>query len=316
MESVPCNLCGSTDLSFVYRRPDGVYFPDEWFDVVACRFCGLGFVNPRPTMEEMPRFYRGDYYDPLADEDHTHRYELQRAYLRSVRPIVGPPRLLDVGCGMGDFPRHMSNHGWAVEGVEVYCKIPIEDFPVHRQPFDKLAGMEEKFDAVTAWAVLEHVHDPMAYFLKAGQVLKQGGLFVFLVTNFESLSSKRLFQEDVPRHTYFYTRRTVERFLDHAGMELVSSDHGEGISAIGARGAVAYLFTRFIKGRPYKWRDRPLGYREYLANEGLSDGPVALLRFAMSHPVAFLDRLVEPLVIRGQKLMGSYGIATYVARKR
>lgn len=315
MESVPCNLCGSTDFAFVYRRPDGVFFPDEWFDVVACRSCGLGFVNPRPTIEEMSRFYQGGYYTPLVDEDHTRRYELQRAYLRSVAPGDGPPRLLDVGCGMGDFPRYMANLGWDAEGVEIYCDVPVDDFPVHRQPFDRLTGMDGKFDAVTAWAVLEHVHDPMGYFVNAGRVLKKGGLFVFLVTNFESLSSRHLFQEDVPRHIYFFTRGTVEKFLRHGGMELVSSDHGAGITAMGARGAVAYFFTRFVKGRPYEWRDRPIGYREYLSNENLMTGPVSLLRFAISHPIAFLDRLVEPLVVQGQKRLGSYGITTYVARK-
>jgi len=81
------------------------------------------------------------------------------------------------------------------------------DFPVYTQEFQNIPLNEPTYDAVTAWAVLEHVHDPMAYFRKAAQVVKKDGLFVFLVPNFASVASRSLFCEDLPRHLYFFTRK-------------------------------------------------------------------------------------------------------------
>lgn len=315
METVPCNLCGSTDHSFVYRRPDGVYFPDEWFDVVECNGCGLGFVNPRPNFDEMARFYKPDYYDGFVEEDHTERYRAESAYLPPVDPTTGPPKLLDIGCGIGDFARFAAGIGWQVEGVEPFCPVPIDDFPVYRQAFDTIQGLENRFDAVTAWAVLEHVHDPMAYFEKASAVLKPGGSFIFLVTNFRSLSSKRLFHEDAPRHLHFFTKQTVAAYLDKVGMNLVRADFSDEIFKMGSRGAVAYAVTRIFKRRPFEWRDLPLAYRDFLATQNRKPSLGAFLDYAARHPVALADRLAEPVMTHWQKLTNSYGIVTYVGKK-
>lgn len=315
METVACNLCGSEDHRFVYRAPDGLYFPDRWFDVVECRGCGLGFVNPRPAIDEISAYYQGDYYDSLADDLHIRRFEAESRYLPEIGHGSPPPRLLDIGCGPGGFPRFMAAQGWRVEGVEPLATQPIEDFPVYRQAFDRLEGRAGRYDAVTAWAVLEHVHDPMAYFMKAGEVLKPGGVFVFLVTNFDSLSSKRLFHEDVPRHLHFYTKETVKRFLRAAGLALVTADFDRNIYAMGTRGAVKYLFVRHIVGKPYEWSDRPASFRRFCEQCNLGVNGFSLLRFIAADPVACLDRLAEPFVERWQLLSNTYGIVTYVARK-
>ncbi len=315
METVACNLCGSEDHRIVYRAPDGLYFTDHWFDVVECRDCGLGFVNPRPAIDEISAYYQSDYYESLADEAHVQRFEAESRYLPEIKDRSPPPRLLDIGCGPGGFPRFMAANGWRVEGVEPFATVAIEDFPVYRQAFDRIDGLAGRYDAVTAWAVLEHVHDPMAYFKKAGEVLKLGGVFVFLVTNFDSLSSKRLFHEDVPRHLYFYTKETVERFLGAAGFELVTADFNKNIYGMGTRGAVKYFFARHIMRKPYEWSDQPASFRRFCEHRNLDVNGLSLVRFIVADPVACLDRLAEPFVERWQLLTNTYGIVTYVARK-
>jgi 2-polyprenyl-3-methyl-5-hydroxy-6-metoxy-1,4-benzoquinol methylase len=63
----------------------------------------------------------------------------------------------------------MRRLGWKVEGVEVSSNAKlITDFKVYRQEFKDIPISEPRYDVITAWAVLEHVHDPMAYFKKAG----------------------------------------------------------------------------------------------------------------------------------------------------
>src|SRR5262249_55938482 len=146
------------------------------------------------------------------------------------KDVSPSPLLLDIGCANGDFPRFMAARGWRVEGVEISESAgKISDFPVYRQEFQEIPVHSPAYDAVTAWAVLEHVHDPRAYFQKTAAVLKPGGLFVFLVTNFESLASRRLFFEDVPRHLNFFTRDVVRKYLDREGFTLLREDNGRSV---------------------------------------------------------------------------------------
>jgi len=57
LEAVACNLCGSERQTAVYAMPDRRYFREEFFTVTECDECGLGFVNPRPTIAEMQKYY-------------------------------------------------------------------------------------------------------------------------------------------------------------------------------------------------------------------------------------------------------------------
>lgn len=315
LEHVDCNLCGASRHSTVYQRPDRARDEADWFRVVECDDCGLGFVNPRPGEQAMRDFYYEGYYDWLANADQSERDAAEAAYLPPASTFAGTPRLLDIGCGVGTFARQMVARGWEVVGVEPFCPVEIDDFPVHRKFLTEIEGFTGWFDAVTAWAVLEHVTDPIAYFRKTAEVLKPGGTFVFLVTNFDSLSSKRLFQEDVPRHCYFFTRTTVERYLNSVGMELVSVRFDDDVYGMGSRGALNYLYCRYILRRAYEWRDYPASYPVFLERHGLRRGVKSAARFALRHPVTTIDHFVEPLVDRWQKLTDTYGIATYVARR-
>ncbi len=299
----------------VYERPGGASNGTDWFRVVECNDCGLGFVNPRPSERAMQAFYYDGYYDWLADADHSARYTAEAAYLPPESAFTGTPRLLDIGCGVGSFAQFMAARGWEVAGVEPICPVEIDDFPVPRKYLTEIDGFAECFDVVTAWAVMEHVTDPMAYFRKTAEVLKPGGLFVFLVTNFDSLSSKRLFQEDVPRHCHFFTRAAVESYLDKVGMGLVSVRFDDDVYSMGSRGALNYLYCRYVLRRSYEWRDYPTSYPMFLERQGLRRDVISAARFALRHPVTTIDHFVEPLVDRLQKLTGAYGIATYVARK-
>lgn len=62
METVNCNLCRSSDYRKVYEMPDRKFFREDYFTIVECEACGLGFVNPRPTLREIQKYYPAKYY--------------------------------------------------------------------------------------------------------------------------------------------------------------------------------------------------------------------------------------------------------------
>lgn len=316
LETVQCNLCGSARHRRVYRMPDTLVSKDEWFSVVQCENCGLGFVNPRPPYEAMHRFYPPSYYDTfeIGRNRLLARYEAQARLVE--RFSTGKPGLLlDVGCANGDFPRFMSRRGWSVEGVEVSSAArAIHDFTVYRVEFPKAPVDRPRYQAITAWAVLEHVHDPMSYFEKAGRVLKDGGIFVFLVTNFDSISSSRLFREDVPRHLHFFTERTVRRYLSRAGLQLVHTDCSDKYFSMEANNWLRYLLSR-RRGRPFTYEDAQFCRARALSQSGEAVTWRSTLRFLCQHPEIAPDRMLRRVFEKYQMWRGKYGILTFVARK-
>jgi 2-polyprenyl-3-methyl-5-hydroxy-6-metoxy-1,4-benzoquinol methylase len=321
LETVACNLCGSTRQTLAYRVPDRLFFPDEFFSVVSCDQCGFGFVNPRPTPAEMAKHYPAAYFQapptPSSNRYFRRRYAAEAAYLRPLEKSVTRPLLLDVGCATGGFPRFMADRGWRVKGIEVSESAgSSHDFPVYRTEFHNIPVHTATYDAVTAWAVLEHVHDPMAYFRKAAEVLKPGGLFVFLVTNFESLASRHLFVEDVPRHLNFFTRSVVQRYIDLAGLTLLREDNGRNICKAAPVHWLPYQIQTSLRRRPFTFQDVPLTKREFLRVHGLSRNWRSALRYAAYSPASVVERVFFPFIETVQILRKSYGISTYVAQKR
>ncbi len=317
---VACNLCGSTRCTPVYEIPDRRFFPEEFFTVVECNQCGLGFVNPRPRLDEMSKYYPLEYFaHPASDSFKRYlqrRFQQEARYLREIEKRGGSPRLLDVGCATGDFPRSMAARGWNVEGVETSSSAQsIRDFKVHTEQFPDIPVNEPTYDAVTAWAVLEHVHDPMACFRKASAVLKEGGLFVFLVTNFASAASRHLFCEDVPRHLYFFTREAVRQYLDATGFVLKAEGNGRDVYKMAPVNWLPYFIKARIQRQNFLFRDVPLTHREFLCRQHLQRGVVSSLRYAVYSPASILDRMLWPVLETVQTLRKTYGISTFVARK-
>ena len=70
--------------------------------------------------------------------------------------------LLDIGCQKGEFLFWMKQQGWDVHGIE-FSETPPNMFnmPIHYGRVETAAFKPGSFDAITLWAVLEHVHDPI-----------------------------------------------------------------------------------------------------------------------------------------------------------
>jgi SAM-dependent methyltransferase len=317
METVKCNLCGSDNYRVIYAMPDARYFVDEWFNVVECIHCGLGFVNPRPTSSEMSRYYPSPFYDYFDRERdyHWHRYAAEAKFLPKI--VSGNHKLLlDLGCANGDFPRFMQQLGWEVEAVEVSPNSkPIFDFKVYKEEFKEIPIYEPRYDAITAWAVLEHVHDPMSYFKKAARVIKPGGIFVFLVTNFKSLSSRCLFLEDVPRHLYFFTEATVREYLAVSGFNLIKTDYSNKIYSMHPVNFLRYYFCRYIYKRRLNWADTQSTRLHFFEKNTPKKSRMKNLKYLISTPLYVVDQLLMPIYQRYQIISKTYGIVTYVARR-
>jgi 2-polyprenyl-3-methyl-5-hydroxy-6-metoxy-1,4-benzoquinol methylase len=236
----------------------------ESFELVQCQQCQFVWTNPRPTAQNIGRYYRASSYISHSDtreglvsrlyhaiRDFTLKGKL--SLLNTLKPERGS--LLDVGCGTGLFLYVCQKDGWQVSGIE-----PDENarrMAVDRTGLDINAEIlgsypEQQFDAITMWHVLEHIHylnDTLDWLY---QHLTKSGHLIIAVPNLQSRDAqvfgKHWAAYDVPRHLYHFAPKTLEKLLLAHGFELqkirpmyFDSFYVSMLSTQYQRGAVQYL---------------------------------------------------------------------------
>ena len=157
-----------------------------------------------------------------------------------------PGKLLDIGTQKGEFIHHMKQHGWSVEGVEFSTTPPnLFDLPIRYGEFLEMPFADDaQYDCITMWAVLEHVYEPAKYVEKIAQLLKPGGRFIFLVTNFNTLQGRFFEMDDFPRHLNLFTKASANELLQHNGLRLVRRSTDQRIFGGHLLGGLIYLAKR------------------------------------------------------------------------
>ncbi len=242
-EHVSCNLCGVDDTRLLFRRGDfRCWVDDVDWNVVQCRNCGLGYVNPRPTAEEIARYYGGEgYYD--RRDAFLDRYRRQARYLSGK-----PGRLLDVGTAGGQFLRVMRDLGWEVAGIEPFAEngsVEAVEIAHDRFPYES-SFAPESFDVVTAWAVFEHLHDPLAAFRASAGLLRPGGRLIVQVPSLRSARVRLGHLDDTPRHLYLFSPKTLRRYAEAAGLEVERISDVTDLFSAGGSGSLQRLAARAL----------------------------------------------------------------------
>lgn len=250
-EWTTCPLCGSPQSDLIYTRADLRHEIDATrFRVVRCRDCGMGFVNPRPDRVAIHRWYPPEFYGSTETPEEAiarqrERLEAMAAWLAH----LSPGRLLDVGCYKGEFAWWMRRHGWETSGAE-FSQVPPNAFGIEIHCGELSALRGQRFDAITMWAVLEHVHDPRALIRDAAALLRPGGRLFVLVPNFRSLPARYLLHDDVPRHLLMFTPGTLRRVLEESGFTVRRLRCEQSVYSGSVRGTLNYLAKR-LAGEPH-----------------------------------------------------------------
>lgn len=259
MESVSCNLCGR-DLPLQWLTITDRFNGDP-FHLVRCQACGLIYLSPRPTMEEMAICYPDDYeaYQPPSEEMtltqawHTRRmWEMQINYVEKF--VSEPGKLLDIGCATGEFLSTARDHGWQVSGFEMIDQSAEK--ARSRYTLDVITGTvesvelaENSFDAITMWDVLEHLPDPLGAFNRCRKLLRQDGVVIFSIPNLDScdryLFGKKWIGWDAPRHFTLFTMDSLDLLLKKTGYSLISRD-----CFLGGKGTFLLSLDNILRGSP------------------------------------------------------------------
>jgi len=146
-------------------------------------------------------------------------------------------RVLEVGCGTGEFCHVVKNIGRSVTGIDISesaiaeARSRYKDIPFRVGMIDDL-DPEVKYDAVFAFEVIEHLPDPDAFFGKTYALLGEHGFLCVTTPSFECAEYAGFenwigFSTSL-EHLYFFSRTTIGKYAAKHGMKVVSALYGGG----------------------------------------------------------------------------------------
>jgi hypothetical protein len=210
----------------------------------------------------------------------------------------------------------MRNRGWTVEGVEVAGSADaITDFPVYRSLEEILEHGTARYDAITAWSVLEYMADPCKVFRAVSESLAPGGAWIVVTPNFESITNKGLRRYDVPRQLYCFSPRTIRAYCAKFNLSVEAITINSKFFMKAPKNWLRHYLRRAVGLAPLAWNRHPEGRLAYARRQNLLPGWYTNARYALTHPLTAVDRLLEPLFQKYQEWTGTYGFATFVIRK-
>lgn len=144
-------------------------------------------------------------------------------------------RILDIGCGTGEYLDSQRELGLEAYGVEINpdasrYACEIRGLNVFTGFLEEADYSAEYFDGVYMSQVLEHLPDPTRTLAEIHRILKKCGSLTISVPASDSLDA-RLFKKnwlgwrDTPRHYYHFSSRTIKLLLDKTGFEIVRIKH-------------------------------------------------------------------------------------------
>jgi ubiquinone/menaquinone biosynthesis C-methylase UbiE len=237
-----CQICGGKGELLYANLMDRLFgVPGTWsLRLCVNNACGLCWLDPAPIEEDVHLLYETYHTHGLGNAGQKKIAGLRaffynsylalswipstllglrkarRQMLRMFLDDLKPGKLLDVGCGGGQFMHQMHNLGWTVTGLDFDGKA-VENAKIRYGSaltflHTDLPGAkfpDNFFDAVTMNHVIEHVPDPVALLKEARRILKVGGRLIATTPNIQSFGHEK-FRDcwrglETPRHLQIFS---------------------------------------------------------------------------------------------------------------
>ena len=174
----PCPLCSGKVAKDAY--PYAISYEGECYNYHKCEKCNCVFVDPVPSLFTLAKMYgKSEYHDLHYHDCQGGHYKEAVTLLK--RHAQAGARIMDYGCGVGNFLRETKLAGFEPVGVEfdaeaakfaaqnAGCSVyTLSEFPSHLH--------DAKFDVIHMGDVLEHLENPATTMSGLLPHLEAGGL--------------------------------------------------------------------------------------------------------------------------------------------
>lgn len=254
---VRCPLCAAPAQSLLPRHVG--YVQGQHFDVCECSSCDARFAWPMrsdsavyeaiyaapevvPAYRRYKRFQRiaANSKAPLAALAQVEDvyWLLQRALQRHVRPEAS---VLEIGSGLGYTTHALRAAGYDAQGLDVSAEAVQQATACFGPHFrcgttEQLVLEKQRFDAIVATELIEHLEDPSRFVAASLDLLQPGGVLILTTPNKDLYPASWVWHTELaPVHLWWFGRASM-RYLAWSNEATVS----------------------FVEGGPFFWGERPV----------------------------------------------------------
>lgn len=205
---------------------------DEVFELkLSDKYEEMLFTSPTPNLNDLPNYYKSDEYishnDNATGLINKIYYWVKQCNLKYKRNLIANDRklkVLDYGCGTGEFVHYLNQNGFDAYGMEPNPKANEIASTKSKNKIYKNSDFlkDEKFDVIALYHVLEHIPNLEEEISKIVNALKPDGALFIAVPNYKSFDAE-YYKEywaayDVPRHLWHFTENSIKDIFSRFGM--------------------------------------------------------------------------------------------------
>lgn len=235
-----------------------------------CNRCKMEFLAAVPDEEEIRKYYEREYFTKRTERGYNNYFspelksEIERVFKLNLedldfynfeKSLQGEKRSLDIGCAAGYFVGYMKDRGWDSAGIEI--SGDCVDFAV-KNGLNVLQGdylktdFSRKFNLITLWATIEHLHMPGEVIEKAYNDLDDNGMICLSTCrtsglNFMKFKGRKWRFYNFPEHIFFFSLKTLSALLEQRGFRIV--DYRTYGSDFGKSGTISRKLADYIAKR-------------------------------------------------------------------
>ena len=233
MENTHCIICSSKYASSFISLNDRLSNSSKKYNLLKC-ICGFIYLNPRPDIGEINHYYKLDNYDPHKESFNsfwnTAYHYVQKVTLnwkyRIITKYIKKGSLLDIGGGKGEFAQFINKKGWDVTFQDNMTDLNRRENNSFFVRELSNVNSTKRFDVITLWHSLEHIHNIKYLFDSINNMLKDSGILIIAVPNMNA--PERKFYKytwapyDAPRHLYHFNLDSLNKLCQNKGYYIMS----------------------------------------------------------------------------------------------
>jgi len=201
VNNTKCMLCGNDNYKLVYNAQDEEHGIAGTFTYVRCKKCGLVYMNPQITNEELAQYYPTNYLPHKIVKNSPEnkgeksdsklvtaikKFFFQHTNISKIPSFIidnlnAESKVLDIGCGNGTFMNDIRNktqcHIDGIDFSETAVKSAKESYALNiiKGTVENVPFSPQSFDLITAWWFLVHVNNPNEVLQSVAKFLKDDG---------------------------------------------------------------------------------------------------------------------------------------------
>jgi 2-polyprenyl-3-methyl-5-hydroxy-6-metoxy-1,4-benzoquinol methylase len=246
-----CRICGNVPGNQTYQIKEMMFGLRDTFTYFQCNQCKCLQIETIPA--DLSKYYPSDYYSlqPIKAKHFSGlKWRLKRKrhaatlipqtfpnkLLGSVLPtkeydllaripLSSHSRILDVGCGIGDYLYPLREAGFTgLLGIDPYIAESIKYANGLRIEKKDIYQVNGSWDIIMYHHAFEHVPDPLESLQAVAHLLTAGGTCLIRIPTVSSFAWEHYrthwFQLDAPRHLFLHSVESMQLLAKKAGLVL------------------------------------------------------------------------------------------------